>query len=134
MNALIDYTEFDDEPSGILAVPSPRCMPQYSIRKIADYMKEKGIEGPLSDEELKQFRIEPKGFICREVKNVKKATHWMPTFESHYDGCEVTPYQLYRIFYDQYDKEHLVVDDNNQFSLIYLWHSGRFVVLDEVVK
>lgn len=133
---MMDIDEFynDDEPSGILAVPSPRCLPQYSIRKIAEYMREKGIIGPLNEEELKQFRIEPKGFICRMVKSVNKATHWMPTFKDDYEGCEVTPYQLYRIFYDKYDKEHLIMDDNNQFSLIHIWHGGRYVVLEEISK
>ncbi|MCG5252464.1 hypothetical protein P4U99_27640 [Brevibacillus agri] len=132
---LKELIEFDDDfPKGIYAVPSPKCLPKYAIRRIAKYMEENGIEGPLSEEELKQFRIEPKGFICRAVEKVEEATHWLATFDDDIGECEVTPFQLYRIFYDKYDDEHLIVDDNDIFSLIYLWHNGRFVVLEETWK
>ncbi|MGG1639539.1 hypothetical protein [Paenibacillus sp. NRS-1760] len=83
---------------------------------------------------MKQFRIEPRGFICREVKTVEEATHWFPAFENPYEDCEVTPYQLYRIFHDRYDDEFLIMDDHNNFSLIHLWHIGRYVVLEETWK
>lgn len=130
-----DLDDFDDDlDDGIYAVPSPKCLPQYSLRRIAKYKKENGIKGPLREDELKQFRIEPRGFICREVKSVEEATHWFPMFGNCCDECEVTPYQLYRIFLDRYDDEYLIVDDNNNFSLIHLWHKGRFVVLEETWK
>ncbi|MDR9507582.1 MULTISPECIES: hypothetical protein [Brevibacillus] len=132
LKELIDFD--DDFPKGIYAVPSPKCLPKYAIRRIAKYMEENGIEGPLSKEELKQFRIEPKGYICKEVQCVEEATHWLATFDDAIDECEVTPFQLYRIFHDKYDDEHLIIDDNGNFSLIYLWHEGRFVVLEETRK
>ncbi|KIL38673.1 hypothetical protein SD70_24800 [Gordoniibacillus kamchatkensis] len=124
--------EFDDAfPKGIYAVPTPRCLPRYSIRRIAKYMRENNIKGPLSKDELKQFRIEPKGYVCRVVQTIEEATYWLPTFDEDLEECEVTPYQLYRILYDKADDEHLIIDDNDEFSLIYLWHAGRFVVLEE---
>ncbi|WP_162848305.1 hypothetical protein [Paenibacillus nanensis] len=47
-NLTVEKSDFDDDSSdGIYAVPSPKCMPQYSIRRIAQYMVENGIEGPL---------------------------------------------------------------------------------------
>lgn len=127
-----EMSEFDDAfPKGIYAVPSPKCLPRYNIRKIDKYLRENGIQGPLSEDELQQFRIEPKGFICMQVQNVEEATHWLATFDDDIGECEVTPFQLYRIFRDQYDDECLIIDDDKNFSLIYLSHAGRFVVLEQ---
>ncbi|CAM3018390.1 hypothetical protein PASE110613_12630 [Paenibacillus sediminis] len=128
----IDDDEFDDAfPKGIFAIPSPKCLPRYNVRAIAKYMKEKRIRGSLSDNELKQFRIEPKGYICRAVQSIEEATHWLPTFDDEMEECGITPYQLYRIFQDRYENEFLIMDDSNEFSLIYLWHNGRFVVVEK---
>jgi hypothetical protein len=42
--------DFDDDlDDGIYAVPSPKCLPQYSLR-IAKYKEENGIKGPLSED------------------------------------------------------------------------------------
>ncbi|MFP3391783.1 hypothetical protein [Brevibacillus sp. SIMBA_040] len=129
---LSEMIEFDDAfPKGVYAVPIPKCSTRYNIRKIAEYMRENGLKGPLSEDELQRFRIEPKGFICRAVVNVEEATHWLPTFDDEIGDCEVTPFQLYRIFLDKYGDECVIVDDEKNFSLIYLWHNGRFVVLEE---
>lgn len=129
---LKELIEFDDAfTKGVFAVPNPKCLPRYNSRKIAKYRRENGIKGPLSEEELQQFRIEPKGFICRAVQSVEEATHWLPNIDDEMGECEVTPYQLYRIFHDKYDDEYLIVDDKKDFSLFYLWHNGRFVVLEE---
>ncbi|RIX60039.1 hypothetical protein D3P08_00135 [Paenibacillus nanensis] len=83
---------------------------------------------------MKQFRIEPRGFKCRQVKTVEEATHWLPILGNRFEEYETTPFQLYRIFHDRYDDEFLIMDDNNNFSLIHIWHKGRYVVLEETWK
>lgn len=129
---LSEMIEFDDAFSkGIYAVPSPKCLPRYNIRGIAEYMEKIGRKSSLSEDELERFRIEPKGFICRAVQKVEDATHWLAEFDNDIGECEVTPYQLYRLFLDKYGEECIILDDEKNFSLIYLWHNGRFVVLEE---
>lgn len=129
---IIDNEHDDDFDDGIYAVPSPKCLPKYNFREVFRYKRENGID-ELINADLNKFRITPKGFICRSVEKVEDATHWLPAFCNHRQ-CDVTPYELYRVFHDRYEDEYLIQDNNDQFSLIYLWHVGRFVVLEETWK
>jgi hypothetical protein len=65
--------------------------------------------------------------------DINEATHWMPLKDEQWkeDGgtwSGVTQDKHYRLFYDKYDKECVIVNDRGQLSMIYLAHHGCYLV------
>ncbi|SDE38634.1 hypothetical protein SAMN02799630_05326 [Paenibacillus sp. UNCCL117] len=73
--------------------------------------------------------------IVRVTADIHEATHWMPVKDERWteDGgawSGVTPDKHYRLFYDKYDKEYVIVNDRGQLSMIYLAHRGCYLVYE----
>lgn len=66
--------------------------------------------------------------------DIHEATHWMPvkdirwTADGHWSG--VTPDKPYRLFYDKYEREHVIVNDYGKLSIIYLAHEGFYLIYE----
>lgn len=76
-----------------------------------------------------------KGFVLKKESDTFRATHWMPLFDEEdlSEAHHVTPYQIYRLFYDQYEKEHMILNDISQPSYPFLSHKGRYVILEKIM-
>lgn len=67
----------------------------------------------------------------KQTDDISKATHWRPlSTPSIPTSTGVTVGKVYRLYYDKVEKEEMIVDDNGNFSLIYMCHNGEFLVYD----
>jgi hypothetical protein len=65
------------------------------------------------------------------TNEIEKASHWIPYDDENNDVCKVTVGKLYKLIWDDKDKEYCIVDDEGILSLIYLVHKGDFIYFDE---
>ncbi|KAA9007210.1 hypothetical protein F4V43_01615 [Paenibacillus spiritus] len=65
------------------------------------------------------------------VDDDKQATHWRALPDTREDGSDaITIGKLYRLYWDYFDNEYVILNDNKQFSTIYMWHNGEWVVME----
>ncbi|SDE48789.1 hypothetical protein SAMN02799630_05540 [Paenibacillus sp. UNCCL117] len=65
--------------------------------------------------------------------HISEATHWMPLPDERWTADNdawsgVRPDKHYRLFYDKYDREYVIVNDRGQLSMIYLAHHGLYLI------
>lgn len=65
------------------------------------------------------------------TNNIEEATHWLSLFDSDSPVRDsVIPhktYELYKLKDDIGFKEYFILDENGNFSMIYLCHKGVYV-------
>jgi hypothetical protein len=69
------------------------------------------------------------GMAYLKVKTEEFATHWMP-LEDDDKHENITLGKLYRLYWDEFDSEHMINDDNNQLGTLFMVHNGVFVILE----
>lgn len=79
-----------------------------------------------------KYHYNNKAYIV--VRNSANATHWMALEDDRWkDDPEVniTPNKMYRILYDQYEDEIVIIDDKENLSMEYMSHHGEWVVMED---
>jgi hypothetical protein len=65
------------------------------------------------------------------TNDIEKASHWIPYDDKNNDICAVTVGKLYKLIWDDKDKEYCILDDEGIISLIFLVHKGDYIYFDE---
>ncbi|WP_159885760.1 hypothetical protein [Paenibacillus puerhi] len=81
---------------------------------------------------LKQTPSHP---LITITSDINEATHWMPLPDERWTADNsawsgATPGKHYRLFYDKYDREYVIVNDRGQLSMIYLAHHGLYLIYE----
>jgi hypothetical protein len=81
---------------------------------------------------LKQTPSQP---LITVISDINEATHWMPLPDERWTADSgswsgVTPDKHYRLFYDKYDQEYVIVNDRGHLSMIYLAHRGLYLIYE----
>jgi hypothetical protein len=68
--------------------------------------------------------------------DIHEATHWTPLEDDRWTEQSVawsgvSQDKHYRLFYDKYDREYVIVNDRGQLSMIYLAHHGLFLIYEQ---
>jgi hypothetical protein len=62
------------------------------------------------------------------VDNFEEATHWIPTYDENAEGYEaITLNKPYRLYYDKYEQEEVIIDNDGMASTVYLAHNGQLI-------
>jgi hypothetical protein len=62
---------------------------------------------------------------------IEEATHWVPTEDENNEFSAVTIGTAYPLIWDGEEKEYFILNKEGEPSLIFLAHSGDFIIKGE---
>ncbi|ANY75967.1 hypothetical protein BBD41_27210 [Paenibacillus ihbetae] len=67
---------------------------------------------------------------CEITNDISKANYWIPIDDPTFKiKSQITLGKGYRLFWDKYEQETLIVDDCGNFSAIPNCHNGEFLII-----